>query len=99
MAGAFHSNGGPWRLSTHQSVAYTGTAGTISNAVGAQTRIVRVVVTTAAYVTIGGSPTATSSDVYMPANVPDYFKINPGEKVSAIQVSSGGSLHVTEMTP
>lgn len=89
---------GTGRLSTHQSVAFTGTAGTISNAVGAQTYKVRVIVTSAAYIKIDGSPTATSSDVYLPADSAEYFSINPGQKVSAIQVSAGGSLHVTEVT-
>jgi hypothetical protein len=88
---------GTGRLGTHQSVAYTGTAGTISNVVGSQTRQVRVVVTTAAYIKIGNSPTATTSDVYMPADSPEYFTCTPGQKVSAVQVSSGGTLHVTEI--
>jgi hypothetical protein len=86
------------RASTHQSVAYTGTAGTISSAVGAQTYCVRIVVTTAAYVKIGDSPTATSSDMYVAPSREEYFTCSPGQKVSAIQVASGGSLHVTEMT-
>jgi hypothetical protein len=85
------------RLGTHQSKAYTGTAGTIDNVVGAQTRRVRVIVTTAAYVKIGNDPTAATSDVYMPANVAEVFNITPGQKVSAVQVSSGGTLHVTEL--
>lgn len=85
------------RLDAHQSVAYTGTAGTISNAVGEQTRAVRVLVTTAAYIKIGSDPTAAATDVYMPAAIPETFLINPGEKVSAVQVSSGGTLHVTEL--
>lgn len=85
------------RLGTHQSVAYTGTAGTISNGVGAQTYAVRVIVTSAAYVKIGDSPTATTSDVYMPAGIAESFTITPGQKVSAIQVSAGGTLHVTEL--
>lgn len=88
---------GTGRLGTHQKVAYTGTAGTISNAVASQTYKVRVVVTTAAYIKIDNSPTATSSDVYMAADSPEYFTITPGMKVSAIQVSSGGTLHVTEL--
>jgi hypothetical protein len=88
---------GVGRLGTHQSVAYTGTAGTITNAVGTGTLKVRVVVTTAAYVLIGNSPTATSAAVYMPADSPEYFTVSPGQKVSAIQVSSGGILHVTEI--
>jgi hypothetical protein len=85
------------RLDTHQSVAYTGTAGTIANPIGTQARKVRVVVTTAAYVKIGKSPTATTSDPYMPANWPETFIVNPGEQVSAIQVLSNGTLHVTEV--
>jgi hypothetical protein len=48
-------------------------------------------------VKIGNSPTATAADMYMAANVPEYFTVSPGQKASAIQVSSGGDLHVTEM--
>lgn len=88
---------GTGRLGTHQSVAYTGTAGTITTAITAGVRKVRVIVTSAAYIKIGSSPTATTSDVYMPADGAEYFTISPGEKVSAIQVSSGGTLHVTEI--
>lgn len=90
-------DGGPWRPETSQSVAYTGTAGTITNPVGSQTRVVRIHVTTAAFVKFGTSPTATTSDMYMAAASTDYFRINPGEKVSAIQSASGGTLYVTEM--
>ena len=88
----------PWRLGTHHSVAYTGTAGTISNAVGDNVRAVRVMVTTAAFIKIGSSPTATTSDVPMlTPNVAEVFLINGGEKVSAIQSAAGGNLHVTEL--
>jgi hypothetical protein len=88
---------GTGRLGTHQSAAYTGTAGTITNAIGTGVQKVRVVVTSAAYIKIGSSPTATTADVYLPADSAEYFTCNPGEKVSAIQVSSGGTLHVTEI--
>lgn len=87
-----------FRLDTHQSVAYTGTAGTITNGVGTETKRVRVVVTSAAYIKISKTPTATTSDVYMPADRPEIFSIGAGEKVSAVQVSAGGTLHVTELT-
>lgn len=93
IAGLAHGRPG-----TTQKVAYTGTAGTISTAVGSQTRIVRLVVTSNAYVAFGASPTATTSDMYMPANVPEYFTMSPGDKVSAIQDAAGGSLIVTEIT-
>jgi hypothetical protein len=86
-----------FRLRTHQSVAYTATAGTIANAFGVGTWAARVVVTSAAFVRIGSSPTATTSDVYLPADRPEVFVVNPGEKVSAVQVTAGGTLHVTEL--
>ena len=88
---------GTARLDGTQSVAYAGTAGTIANAVGAQTYKVRVLVTTAAYIKIDNSPTATTADAYLPAGIPEYFTITPGQKVSAVQVASGGNLYVTEV--
>lgn len=86
------------RASTTQKVAYTGTAGVITNPVGSYTTLCRIVVTSNAYIAFGTAPTATTSDVYMPANVPEYFTIRPGEKVSAVQDAAGGTLIVTEMT-
>jgi hypothetical protein len=80
-----------------QKVAYTASAGTITNAVGGGTECIRVVVTSNAYIKIGSSPTATTSDVYMPANVPEYFLVKGANKVSAIQDAVGGNLIVTEM--
>jgi hypothetical protein len=88
---------GTGRPGTHQSVAFTGTAGTITNALTAGNYMVRVVATSACYIAIGGAPTATAAGVYLPANVPEYFTLSPGEKISAIQVSAGGTLHVTEI--
>ena len=87
-----------YRQGNHQKAAFTGTAGTIANGFGTQTKTIRVIVTTAAYVKVGNGPTATSSDMYMPADRPEYFTVSPGQKVSAIQVSAGGDLHVTEMS-
>jgi hypothetical protein len=92
------SESSTYRLGAHQSASYTGTAGTISNAIGVGIDAVRVVCTTAAYVAIGKDPTATTSDVYMAAGVPEVFIARSGEKVSAIQVASGGSVHVTELS-
>lgn len=84
--------------STTQTVAYTGTAGAISNAVGANIHRVRITVTTDAFVAFGSAPTATTSDMYVSAGYDHLFTIKPGQKVSAVQVSTGGNLYVTEMT-
>jgi len=88
---------GAARIGTHQSVAYTGTAGTVANVVSAGVQKVRVVASSACYIAIGVSPTATTAGIYLPADTVEYFTIAAGEKVSAIQFSAGGTLHVTEV--
>lgn len=88
---------GAGRLSTAQVVAYTGTAGTIANAAASGTTKVRVCATTDCWIKIDNSPTATTSDTLLPGLSAEYFLITPGQKVSAIQVASGGTLSVTEI--
>ncbi len=90
--------GAPFKPGTSQVVAYTGTAGTIANAIGSGVNVVRVMLTTAGHIAFGPAPTATTSDMYLAANVPEYFMVTPGAKISAIQSASGGNLHVTEMS-
>jgi hypothetical protein len=89
---------GAGRIGTHQSVAYTGTAGTVANTITAGVQKVRVCATSACYIAIGVSPTATTAGIYMPADTVEYFTVAAGEKVSAIQSSAGGILHVTEIS-
>lgn len=85
------------RLGTVQNVAYTGTAGTISNATAAYPQLIRVICSTAAYIAITAAGTAaTTNDVLMGAGIAEYFIVNGAVKVSAIQVASGGVLSVTE---
>lgn len=81
-----------------QNVAYTGTAGTISDGISDGVFQVRVNCSTAAYIAFGAAPTATTNDIYIAAGTPEYFTVSPGQKVSAVQASSGGTLSVTEMT-
>jgi len=81
---------------TSQTVAYTGTAGTLANPLNTYTRVIRVVLTTAGFFAVGH--TATTADTYMPAGVPDYFAVSGGETPSAIQSAAGGTLYVTEMS-
>jgi hypothetical protein len=85
------------RLGTHQSVAFSTTAGTIPNPVGTQTYKVRVVVSSAANILIGNSPVATAATgSYLPANFPEVFDCTPGQSVSAIGAAAG-TLDVTEL--
>lgn len=88
-----------WRPGLTQSAAYTSNHGVISTAFAAGTRTVRVVVTSAAHIAIGASPTATTTtDMYIPANVPEHIHVNPGEKVSAVMNASSGVVYVTEVS-
>lgn len=79
------------------SVAYTGTAGSTS-AFTRGPRGVLVWATSDAYIAIGEGVTATASNsTPIPANVPVCFAVPPGTgslwRVSAIQVSAGGSVY------
>ena len=81
---------------TSQSVAYTGTAGTITNPVNAE--LARLVATTDCFIATGASPTATTSDMYLPNGVVQVVKIPYGHKVSAIRLSVSGTLYVSEVS-
>ena len=77
------------------TVAYTGTAGTTAE-LNANTQWVRVVSTTDCFIEIGISPTAVANTgLYLIAYTPEYFACPRRGKVSAIQVSAGGSIYVT----
>lgn len=84
-----------------KNVSYTGTAGSTGTwPAGAQG--VLVWCTTDAYIRVGESATATTSDTPIPANTPIPFYVPPAGgsngtgapwRVSAIQVSAGGTLY------
>jgi len=86
--------------STTQTVTISGTSAATTNALSKNIVVIRVLATSACFINIGtGTPTATSSGTPIPANVPEYFRVNGNEtiKVAVIQISSGGALYVTEM--
>lgn len=82
-----------------QQVAYTATAGVITNAVSAGVNLVDISVSTDAYIAFGIAPTATAANYLLRAiDGNKTFKIAAGEKVSALQLAAGGTLFVNEMT-
>lgn len=81
-------------------VSYSNTS-VQSGAVSAYTYDVRVVATTACHLNIGKDPTAAATDdngFALPANVVEYFHLNPGEKIAVIRDASDGILSIAEMT-
>lgn len=66
-----------------QVVTFT-TASVQSVAINANTRFVRVIADTDACIRGGANPTATTTDLRLTAGVPEYFGVNPGDKIAAI---------------
>jgi hypothetical protein len=84
-----------------QSVAYTGTAGSVTGW-NAGPQAVLVWCTSDAYIRIGNGVTATTADTPLPANTPvPIYVPQPGDaggtggvwRVSAIQISAGGTMY------
>jgi hypothetical protein len=76
-----------------------GAASAASAAFAAQTRQIRIAATSACRVVVGdGTPVATATDAYLPANTVEYVQVTPGQRIAAIQESAGGKLSVTEIT-
>ena len=87
-----------YRPGTSQSITTGASSVPTTNAVDGQTYCIRLHATADLFFTLGAAPTATTSDVFMAGGATEYFQINPGEKVAAIQSSAAGVLYVTEMT-
>lgn len=83
-----------FRALSTETVAYTGTAGT-SAVLDARVSVVRIWCTTDAVVLVGSGITADINDMPITAKVETYIPINEGDVVSAIQLSTGGDMHVT----
>lgn len=82
----------------YQSVSFTGSAAATANAVGGQIRSVVLYATEDCHIRFGqGSPAATATDCFLPKDTYALFPIQGGEKVSAIQNTTAGTLHVSEL--
>jgi hypothetical protein len=86
------------RASTNTTFALSA-ASQATAAFGAQTYLIRVATNaTAAYIKIGdGTPTATTSDMVMGANMESYFIVTPGQKLAVLGKAATDQLSVTEM--
>jgi len=82
---------------TTQTITTSGSSAAISTAFATGTTVVRIVATEDVNIKFGSTPTATTSDPFIPANQVEYFKVTAGEKVAAIQNSTAGTCYVTEM--
>lgn len=67
-----------------------------SAAFSATPNLVRLFATKDCYIEIGTNPTATSSSMFLPGGIVEYFGLFSGYKLAVLQASSSGTLYVTE---
>ncbi|MCS3480271.1 hypothetical protein M2212_007117 [Bradyrhizobium elkanii] len=87
------------RLGTAQNVALstTSTTSAASTNFGTETYQVLLVATADCNVRIGNTPTAVTTDTYLPAKVPMVFICTPGQQVAGVTASTA-TLSVTELS-
>jgi hypothetical protein len=86
-----------------QNVSFTNAGSTATaNSLGGNTVVVRLMATVDCYVSVGpaASVDATTSSLYLPAFLPEYFRVDQAAtwKVAALGVTGSGTLNVVEMT-
>lgn len=81
-----------------QTISFSGTSAVNSTDFNSKTRVVRLHATEDCFVVFGDSTaTATSSNMFLPADQTEYFGIQSNEtRIAAIQSSTGGTLYITE---
>ncbi len=81
------------RPSTCQQIAYDSTTA-ITNAFGGQTYWVRLSANSACHYKIGdGAQTAATTDPFLPANVIETVKVQPGQRIAAIKAAAAEARH------
>jgi hypothetical protein len=83
---------------TNQKVTVAAASAAITNATGTQTRYVRLATTTDCYYTTGTAPTATTSDVLLPAGTVEVIALRPSQKIAFIRNTADGVATVTELS-
>ena len=82
-----------------QSITTSSSSAATSSAIAASTYAVLITASADAYIAFVSAPTATATNgVMLAADWPTYFRISPGEKVAALQVSGAGTVYVSELT-
>ena len=77
-------------------VAYTATPGN-GTALAAGVKAVDVICTTAAFIAIGKTAIATTSDIPVEAAKHYRYAVSQGDRVSAIQSAAGGNVHIVSL--
>lgn len=71
-----------------QTPVAIGASSAASSAFKSSTNLVRIVCGASVSFNFGASPTATTSNSFIPANLPEYFAVIPGQSVAFISNAS-----------
>ena len=70
-----------------QKVTSSGSSAATTDAILAHTQFVRLVATANGNVAFGGSPTATTSTMYIPANDIEIIKVRPAKRLRSLDLA------------
>lgn len=76
---------------TAQALAVGSASTATAAAIG--TILVRLVSTVDCYVAFGSTPTATTSSMFLPAKIPEYFVCATTDKIAVLEATGAGSLY------
>src|SRR5579872_4322207 len=86
------------RVGVTQTIAFDASVAA-TNAFAAETYQLRLVANSACCYRIGnGTQTATSADIFLPANVIEHVIVTPGQSISAIKAATNGLVTATAGT-
>lgn len=83
-------------IGTTQKIAFTNSSLQSTNSISNNVTIVRLYADQDCYIAMGANPTATTSGLYLPGGIIEYFSVNAGDKVAALRSTLDGTLYITE---
>ena len=91
-----YGNNVPARIVAVQSRVLTGTSANFA-AFNARTKRVRITTSLGAYWKMTGTPTATATTGYLPANAVMEFDVNVSHLIACLQFATAGNMTVYEL--
>lgn len=81
----------------NRAIPFGGSSFEISGFPDNDVTVVRIVATDNCHLEFGMSPVATTSSMFLPAGVIEYYYVLKDQKISVIQSTSSGMLHISVM--
>jgi len=86
------------RVGITQTIAFDGSVG-VASRFGSETYQLRLAASSACCYRVGdGAQTATTADIFLPANAVEYVTVTPGQSIAAIKAPTNGLVTATAGT-